>query len=68
MNTDMDEKLLAQLAIETAQNRQRRTPDNQATPAEKTAALRDYEKQLYGPYPDGNRHERRRAAKLNRQR
>lgn len=37
------------------------------TPAEKDAALRAYEKQLYGPYPASNRHERRRAAKLNRQ-
>lgn len=36
--------------------------------AEKDAALREYEKRLYGPYPAGNRHERRRAAKLSRQR
>ncbi len=40
----------------------------EVTPEEKGAyAQAHYEKETYGPYPSGNRHERRKAAKLVRQ-
>jgi len=52
MNTDAPEKLLAQLA--------------QATPEEKQRARDEEEKRLFGLPPPTNRHERRKAAKLAR--
>lgn len=50
MNTDGIEKLLAQQAM--------------TTPEQKQRALEEEEKRLFGPYPSGNRHERRAALKV----
>jgi hypothetical protein len=54
VNTDANEKELAQLAM--------------LTPEEKQRIRDEEEKRLFGPYPATNRHERRKAAKLMRQR
>ncbi len=56
MNTDDNEKRLAQSAMMTP---------NQRLEAQRHAEMYN-EKQYYGPYPSGNRHERRKARKLNR--
>lgn len=63
MNTDANEKALALQAMRTAKQRAQEwsaetDPSHSRTPLP--------EKALYGPYPSGNRHERRRAAKLMR--
>lgn len=56
MNTDAHEKSLAQSAMMTPQQR---------LEAQRHAETHN-EKQLYCAYPSGNRHERRKAKKLNR--
>jgi hypothetical protein len=74
MNTDFNERILAQEAMRTPEQRMTMLEllerQKHGTTAERRTAMTEQarleEKQRYGPHPSGNRHERRKAAKLMR--